>query len=73
MILQCFVHLTNSYSILYLKLKENTENDMAAHAICAVFCSSHQPSQIGPTAEKDSAAVPSPIFFLLQMTGSCSI
>jgi hypothetical protein len=52
-------------SIFYLKLKENIENDVAAHAFLSVFCSSRQPSQIGPTAENDSAAVYFPYIFLL--------
>ena len=37
---------------------------MAAHTFWAVFCSSRRPSQIGPTAENNSAAIPPPIFFL---------
>ena len=39
---------------------------MVAHAFWAVFCSSCQPSQIGPTAENDGAVVPSPIFLLVK-------
>ena len=56
---------TITTSNLYLKLKENNENDMAAHVFWAVFYSSRQPSQIGPTAENDDAAItPPPIFFM---------
>ena len=47
-------------SVFYLKFKENNENDMAAHAFWAVFCSSQRPSQIGPTAEKGGAVFPPP-------------
>ena len=54
----------------YLKLKENNENDMTAHAFWIVFCSSQQLSQIGPTAENDGAAVPSPIFFLAKLNAT---
>ena len=42
---------------------------MAAHAFWAVFCSSWRPSQISPTAEKDAAAIPPPIFFLMPAYG----
>ena len=35
---------------------------MAAHAFWAVFYSSRWPSQIGPTADFDGAAIPPPIF-----------
>ena len=52
---------------LCIKFKENNENDMTAHAFWAVFCSSQQPSQIVPTAENESAAIPPPIFFLNQL------
>ena len=55
---------TITTSIFFLKHKENIENDMAAYNFWAIFCSSQQPSQIGQTAEKDGAAIPSPIFFL---------
>jgi hypothetical protein len=51
-------------SIFYLKLKENNENNMVAHAFWAVFCSSQPTDHISPTAENDGAAVPTPIFFL---------
>ena len=46
-------------------LKENNENYVAAHAFLSVFCSNWQPSQNGPTAENDGAAVPPTIFFLV--------
>ena len=49
---------------LYLKFEENNEKDMAAQVFWAVFYSSQWPSQIGPTAENDSAAIPPPIFFM---------
>ena len=48
----------------YLKSKENNENDMAAHAFWAVFCSGRWPSQIASTAENDGAAIRPSIFFL---------
>jgi hypothetical protein len=50
-------------NIFYLKFKVNNKNDMVAHAFWAVFL--FQPSQIGPSAENDSAAIPPPIFFLV--------
>ena len=56
---------TITTSTFYLKYKDNNENDMAAHVFWAVFCFSQQPSQIGPTAENDSPAIPPPIFFML--------
>ena len=37
---------------------------MAAHAFWAVFYSSQQPNEIGPTAENNDAAITPPIFFL---------
>ena len=46
----------------YLKFKENNKNAIAAHAFWAVFCSSQQPRQIGPTADFKGAAIPPPIF-----------
>ena len=49
-------------SNFYLKVKETNENDMAAQVFLAVFYSSQRPSQIGPTADFDSAAIPLPIF-----------
>jgi hypothetical protein len=49
-------------SNFYLKSKENNENDMAAQVFWAVFYSSQQSSQIGPTADFDGAAIPPPIF-----------
>ena len=55
---------TITTSTFYLKLKENNENDMAAHVFWAVFYSSRRPSQIGPTAENNDAAIPPPIFFM---------
>ena len=36
-----------------------TKNDMAARAFWACFCSSRQPSEIGPTAENAALAIPS--------------
>ena len=53
---------TISTSNFYLKFKENSENDMAAQVFCAVFYSSWRPSQIGPTADFDGAAIPPSIF-----------
>ena len=47
-------------SNFYLKFKENNENDMAAQVFWAVFYSSWRPSQIGPTADFDGAAIPPP-------------
>ena len=47
---------------LYLKFKENNENDMAAQVFWAVFYSSRWPSQIGPTADFDGAAITPHIF-----------
>ena len=47
----------------YSKFKEEHENDMAWHDFLVIFYSSRQLSQIGPTAENDSAASPPPIFF----------
>ena len=46
----------------YSKFKENKENDMAAQVFWAVFYSIRWPSQIGPTADFDGAAIPPPIF-----------
>jgi hypothetical protein len=37
---------------------------MAGHVFLAVFYSSRLLSQIDPTAENDSAAIPPPIFFM---------
>ena len=53
---------TITTSNFYLKFKENNENDMAAQVFWAVFYSSRRPSQIGPTADFDSAAIPPTIF-----------
>ena len=36
---------------------------MAAYYFWAIFCSSQRPSQIGPTAKNDGAAIPPLIFF----------
>ena len=47
---------------LYLKFKENNKNDMAAHAFWAVFCSSQQSRQIGPTPDFEGAAIPPTIY-----------
>ena len=52
-------------SNFYLKLKENNENDMAAQVCWTVFYSSRRPSQIGPTADFDGAAIPPPIFSMV--------
>ena len=38
---------------------------MSAHVFWAVFCSSRRPSQIGPTADFHSAAIPPPIFSMV--------
>ena len=40
------------------------KNDMAAHALWAVFCSSWRPCEIGQAAENNGAAIPPPISFL---------
>jgi len=53
---------TITTSNLYLKFEENNKNDMAAQVFWAVFYSSRQLSQIGPTADFDGAAIPPPIF-----------
>ena len=42
--------------------KENNKNDMAAHAFWAVFCSSQQSRQIGPTPDFEGAAIPPTIY-----------
>ena len=39
---------------------------MAAQVFWAVFYSSRQPSQIGPTADFDGAAIPPPLFSMVQ-------
>ena len=49
---------TITVSNFYLKFKEDNENDMAAQVFWAVFYSSRWPSQIGPTADFDGAAIP---------------
>ena len=54
-----------SSSCLYLRFKENNENDMAAQVFWAVCYSNQQPSQIGLTADFDGAAIPPPIFSML--------
>ena len=46
----------------YLKVKENNENDIAAQVFLGCFYSSRLPSQIGPTADFEDAAIPPPIF-----------
>jgi hypothetical protein len=56
---------TITTSNFYLKFKENNENDMAAQVFWAVFYSSRRLSQIGPTADFDSAAIPLPIFSMI--------
>ena len=40
---------------------------MAAQVFWAVFYSSRRPSQIGPTADFDGAAIPHPIFSMSRM------
>jgi hypothetical protein len=40
----------------------SNENDMAAQVVWTVFYSSQWPSQIGPTADFDGAAIP-PLYF----------
>ena len=42
---------------VYLKFKENNENDMAAQVFWAVFYANRQLIQIGPTADFNSAAI----------------
>ena len=54
---------TITTSNFYLKFKENNENDMAAQVFWAVFYSSQQPSQIGPTADFDGAVIPPLLIF----------
>ena len=49
---------TITTSNFYSKFKENNENDIAAHAFWAVFCSSRGPRQICETADFDCAAIP---------------
>ena len=51
----------------YLRFKGYNENDMSAQFFWAVFYSRQWLSQIGSTADFDSAAIPPPIFsmFLL--------
>ena len=44
--------------------KVNNKNDIAALAFWDCFCSSHQPSEIGPTAEINAAAIPLSLSFL---------
>ena len=51
-----------------MKFKENNENDMAAHAFWTVFYFSHRPSQIGPKADFDGAAIQPPIFSMIKRT-----
>ena len=55
---------TITTSNFYL-FKENNENDLAAQVFWAVFYSSRRPSQIGPTADFDGAAIPPPIFSMV--------
>ena len=43
----------------YLKFKDN---NITIQVFWAVFYSSQRPSQIGPTADFDGAAIPLPIF-----------
>ena len=59
---------TIATSNFYSKFKENNENDIAAHAFWAVFCSSQRPSEIIPITENDAAAIPPAIFVLGQTT-----
>ena len=60
--------LIDTTSNLYLKLTENNENAMAAQVFGAIFHSSRRPSQISPTADLDSTAIPSPIFSMTKKT-----
>ena len=53
---------TITTSNFYSKFKEHNENDMAAQVFWAVYYSSRLPSQIGPTADFDGAAIPPSIF-----------
>ena len=55
---------TINTSYFYLK-QENNENDMAAQVFWAVFHFSWRPSQIGPTADFDGAAIKPPIFSMI--------
>ena len=45
-------------SIFYLKFRVNNKIDMTAHAFWVGFCSSRRPSEIGPRAEYNGAAIP---------------
>ena len=56
---------TITTSNFYLKLKENNENDMAAQVFWYVFHSSRRLIQISPTADFDGAAIPPPIFSMI--------
>ena len=68
---------------LYLKFKENNENDMAAQVFWTVFHSSRRPSQSGPTVYFNGPAIPPPTFSMVhsnlwwlvwgrnQMYGTC--
>ena len=47
---------------LHSKLKENNENEMAAHGFCAVFLFQ---LTAGPTAENDGATIPPPSHIFL--------
>ena len=58
---------TITTSNLYLKLKENNENAMAAQVFWGVCYSSRRPSQIGPTSDFDGAAIPPPIFSMVRL------
>ena len=53
---------TITTSNIYLKFKENNENDMAPQVFLSVFYSSRRPSQSGPIADFEGAAIPPPIF-----------
>ena len=56
---------TITTSNFYSKFKENNVNDMAEQVFWAVFYSRRRPSQIGPTADFNGTAVPSPIFSMI--------
>ena len=48
------------------KSKENNENDVVGTCFFGYFYSSRQPSQIGPTADFDGAAIPPPKFSMIK-------
>ena len=62
----CDTHEKLIEPIVFLiqNLKINNKKDIAALAFWDCFCSSHQPNEIGPTAENNAAAIPLTLFFL---------